>query len=381
LIFFSLDWEDIGTRWSLREVLKTITGIHSGVFIGLSLETYSTAQNMSWASRRETTRIEDTAYCLMWIFGINMPMLYGEGGRAFMRLQEEILRNTKDQTIFAWRSDPAPGFEYSLLASHPSAFAASGHFEIRTDFPPRHTPISLSNGYIQVQLPVLPQVNSINDDPDLLLAVLDCTEGTPRENQICIVMRKFAGSLMVRINTTTLQMVKTADVSSLASVTIHNKITLSDLILDLPMARFSCRLDNGDLLQQEIILLDFAPRRILQIGDKILFHLDSDSNDICAMRFQDRFENTFDVKISISQRQAFQTLYTSIGQDNSSSSIPDTVMYQDPYFSCSRGWSPNSDRLLWHWKGGNMWILVAIKKCVEDGRARYVVHLSSRELD
>jgi hypothetical protein len=27
------------------------------------------------------------AYCLLGIFGVNMPLLYGEGERAFLRLQ------------------------------------------------------------------------------------------------------------------------------------------------------------------------------------------------------------------------------------------------------------------------------------------------------
>jgi len=57
---------------------------------------------MSWASKRETTRLEDMAYCLMGLFDVHMPPLYGEGTRAFTRLQEEILRNSSDLSIFAW---------------------------------------------------------------------------------------------------------------------------------------------------------------------------------------------------------------------------------------------------------------------------------------
>ncbi|KXH46483.1 hypothetical protein CSAL01_03044 [Colletotrichum salicis] len=57
---------------------------------------------MSWAAGRETTRIEDATYCLMGIFGINMPLFYGEEDKAFQRLQKEILRESDDVTIFAW---------------------------------------------------------------------------------------------------------------------------------------------------------------------------------------------------------------------------------------------------------------------------------------
>ncbi|KAI1372789.1 hypothetical protein F4677DRAFT_431510 [Hypoxylon crocopeplum] len=59
---------------------------------------------MCWAAGRETTRAEDMAYCLLGIFGVNMPLLYGEGQEAFRRIQEEIIRKTPDYSIFAWAS-------------------------------------------------------------------------------------------------------------------------------------------------------------------------------------------------------------------------------------------------------------------------------------
>jgi len=55
---------------------------------------------MSWAVRRQTTRLEDEAYCLMGLFDVNMPMLYGKGRRAFTRLQQEILRQSDNQSLF-----------------------------------------------------------------------------------------------------------------------------------------------------------------------------------------------------------------------------------------------------------------------------------------
>ena len=48
------------------------------------LTDYSIAQRMSWASRRVTTRDEDIAYCLLGIFDVNMPLIYGEGEKAFI---------------------------------------------------------------------------------------------------------------------------------------------------------------------------------------------------------------------------------------------------------------------------------------------------------
>jgi hypothetical protein len=56
---------------------------------------------MSWASKKETTRVEDLAYCLIGMFGINMPLLYKEGERAFTRLQEEIIKVLDNYSLFA----------------------------------------------------------------------------------------------------------------------------------------------------------------------------------------------------------------------------------------------------------------------------------------
>ncbi|KAI6094673.1 hypothetical protein EV401DRAFT_2248511, partial [Pisolithus croceorrhizus] len=49
-----------------------------------------------------------------------MPMLYGEGKKAFRRLQLEIIREYNDQSIFAWSPQiPRAG---SVLAEDPSDF-------------------------------------------------------------------------------------------------------------------------------------------------------------------------------------------------------------------------------------------------------------------
>jgi hypothetical protein len=57
---------------------------------GGPLSSFSVAERMAWATNRVTTRIEDKAYCLFGIFDVNMPLLYGEGDKAFRRLKKEI---------------------------------------------------------------------------------------------------------------------------------------------------------------------------------------------------------------------------------------------------------------------------------------------------
>ncbi|THU83126.1 HET-domain-containing protein, partial [Dendrothele bispora CBS 962.96] len=109
ITFVDGSWRDIGSRHSLCDAISAITSITSGTPPKLfededrDVTKYSIAQRMSWAAFRETTRPEDRAYSLMGLFDICMPPIYGEGGaKAFMRLQQEIIKISDDRSIFAW---------------------------------------------------------------------------------------------------------------------------------------------------------------------------------------------------------------------------------------------------------------------------------------
>lgn len=111
--FFDMHWKPIGTRYQLRDEISSITGIDTSLVaaprlgIGIDYKTraksFSVAARMPWASRCETTRPKDPAYCLLGPFNVNMPLLYGEGGEgAFVRPQEEIAKSTCDQSILVY---------------------------------------------------------------------------------------------------------------------------------------------------------------------------------------------------------------------------------------------------------------------------------------
>jgi hypothetical protein len=98
--FFTSNWELIGTKQSLCRSIAGITGIDVETLLDpSSLSSASVARKLSWAAERQTTRTEDVAYCLMGIFDVNMPLLYGEGERAFIRLQEEIIKENDDHSL------------------------------------------------------------------------------------------------------------------------------------------------------------------------------------------------------------------------------------------------------------------------------------------
>ncbi|PIL28688.1 hypothetical protein GSI_08732 [Ganoderma sinense ZZ0214-1] len=134
VVFLAEDWTAIGSKESLAEPITEITNIDYNALLHIEpLDQFSVAQRLSWAARRETTRVEDQAYSLLGIFDINMPTLYGEGEGAFRRLQEEIMRRTPDQSLFAWTPfglpDPSSQLhhpEYAHSQKDQRRFAFSG---------------------------------------------------------------------------------------------------------------------------------------------------------------------------------------------------------------------------------------------------------------
>ncbi|GAW13229.1 hypothetical protein ANO14919_026090 [Xylariales sp. No.14919] len=128
LAFYDAGWTAVGTKQSLTREISDITGIGQEILLRPSqIFLCSVSQRMSWAAFRETTRIEDKAYCLLGIFGIHMPLLYGEGLMAFRRLQEEIIKRSADLTIFFWGVTPSDDGKpqyLSLFAESPDAFSS-----------------------------------------------------------------------------------------------------------------------------------------------------------------------------------------------------------------------------------------------------------------
>lgn len=130
LRFYSSTWQDLGSKMEWVKAISQQIGIPIGALQGdLSMTVASAAQKFSWAAKRQTTRIEDEAYCLLGIFDVNMPLLYGEGSKAFRRLQEEVIKQGNDLTIFAHSSEEQTG---NLFAQKPADFQDSGGFRART---------------------------------------------------------------------------------------------------------------------------------------------------------------------------------------------------------------------------------------------------------
>jgi Heterokaryon incompatibility protein (HET) len=123
IVFWDRCWVPFGTKSQLYKHLSTITGIPNAVLLGTTHpKDCNVGQRMSWVSARKTKRSEDIAYCLLGIFDVNIVPIYGEGPfKAFMRLQEQILKRWTDPSLLVW----SPKHDWrnpGLLASTPEAF-------------------------------------------------------------------------------------------------------------------------------------------------------------------------------------------------------------------------------------------------------------------
>ena len=100
--FFDSEWKSIGVKNNLyiANEIFIATKIPASAIEAFRATSWTIAEKMLWAARRKTTRVEDQAYCLLGLCQVNMPLLYGEGPYAFLRLQQELCRTTLDRSIF-----------------------------------------------------------------------------------------------------------------------------------------------------------------------------------------------------------------------------------------------------------------------------------------
>jgi len=184
VLFYDANWAEIGSKAELCEEVNVITGIPSQALTGATrLGAFSIAERMSWASERSTTRKEDMAYCLLGIFDVNMHMLYGEGYNAFSRLQEEIMKTSMDQSIFAWADPKASIYVRSgLLASSPAHFAASR--ALQPSLPSHAEPFAMTNKGLRIRVPIAP----IDNDKELLQAFFHCEGPSGKQSTFAIYL-------------------------------------------------------------------------------------------------------------------------------------------------------------------------------------------------
>ncbi|EXK35728.1 hypothetical protein FOXG_14744 [Fusarium oxysporum f. sp. lycopersici 4287] len=110
-----------------------------------------------------------------------MPLLYGEGDKAFYRLQEEIMRVPDDHSLFAWKAIAARG---GLLVPTPAAFRGLGNIIPWNPFTAYNSPLTITNKGVHMEAPFIAQ-----DTSGRGLCVLHCTTIGTRDILLAVHLR------------------------------------------------------------------------------------------------------------------------------------------------------------------------------------------------
>ena len=219
--FFSKDWQNLGSKASLSRLISDASGIGREYLEGKDLNDASISMRMSWAAERKATRAEDIAYSLLGLFDVNMPLLYGEGKlKAFRRLQEEIMKISEDETLFAWGdADSDMGSSSAdVLASDPKDFAEAKDLVPFDEADDPIAPYSMTHRGLRICLKVS-RPKDLPDDladamrtsirpirapvmiwssDDLAWAVLNCHVAHDYRNSVLIPLRSVAADVYIR---------------------------------------------------------------------------------------------------------------------------------------------------------------------------------------
>ncbi|KAK0707271.1 heterokaryon incompatibility protein-domain-containing protein [Lasiosphaeris hirsuta] len=186
LLFFDGAWNPIGSRESWADEISLVTGI--GVRQFLDFKSCSVATKLSWAARRETTRVEDRAYSLLGLLGVHMPLIYGEGKKAFVRLQHELMRQYNDETIFLWGEKPTAHMHHfgracaSLFAESPDDYSASNGLVV-WPFDKERRGFAVSNAGLSIRGELFEEAKGGRAGTPLFAIQLNCTwEWPPTES-------------------------------------------------------------------------------------------------------------------------------------------------------------------------------------------------------
>lgn len=233
MTFFDKNWTVIGDKASLAQEILAASKISAEHLV--DFKSASIATRMSWASERDTTEDEDMAYCLIGIFDVNMDLRYGEGKGAFRRLQEMLIQNQPDESIFAWTSNRLQSS--GLLAPWPDCFKGSGDIFLRPDKYRFRGSIEMQSQGLKFPAPIYvtayKEYNSFyylfnkgKTDVDLSI---QCWRNTPEGPQAIVIRLSRAGGPWRRIDCGVLRTAKKVRMTS--SLDFHQNAYTSDIYI------------------------------------------------------------------------------------------------------------------------------------------------------
>ncbi|KAJ4286648.1 hypothetical protein N0V88_007939 [Collariella sp. IMI 366227] len=278
VVFYAKGWRVLGTKSSLVKSIESITGIDELTLLEPKLLHHaSVAQRLSWAANRTTTRHEDMAYSLMGLFGINMPIIYGEGENAFLRLQREIIKRSNDHSIFAWgalgRGPPFPHHYHpdfdnlsydemigvtTVLAKSPHDFAGMEHTITSPPSSHRTTAYTMTNAGLHITLPLV-RTSTSNQH----LAILNCHPAHNPSSRLAILLTATSTpNVFLRTRTRSLTLVSLSEFAGAKTRLIY----ISNNPSQIPKSKFAEEvivLRAADLLAPGYDVVDIQGRDVV----------------------------------------------------------------------------------------------------------------------
>jgi hypothetical protein len=255
--FYFQDWTLLGEKVEFLKELSDATGIPIRVLDeSSSIDEVSVAERMSWAAHRQSTRVEDVAYCLLGIFDIHMPLLYGEGTKAFIRLQEEILRTTDDYSLFSWCATTSEQSTYrGLLARHPEEFQHCQSVErenVISTFPIGLTPIGL-----RVQLEFLPD----SKDKSRVLALI--RSSNQLNQRLAVTLKCLDGGMQyARVDAGSLVLIDDWPTGKLHTIYVRQKLAIPPDFTTTEFKSFHVRRRVTSHMSPTVRIISVTPRNV-----------------------------------------------------------------------------------------------------------------------
>lgn len=201
--FYDRDWRFFGARDAMSAAIAMITGIDQDILqieappeeghyrcLRRLLRETCVAKRMSWASFRYTSRLEDQAYSLLGIFGITMPLVYGEGRQAFIRLQREIMKDSLDLSLFAWQAENEDTVARGILAHSAREFSRCGSMVLDQD-PESSPPFGMTNKGLQISTHLGKSAES--EYATELALPLNCRQEAERQRSVRAIKIQYRG--------------------------------------------------------------------------------------------------------------------------------------------------------------------------------------------
>jgi hypothetical protein len=366
VIFYGKDWKEIGTKSSLHNLIIEITCIHRDILLGTKyLGQFGIAQKMSWASRRETTRSEDIAYCLMGIFNVNMPLLYGEGEKAFLRLQEQIVNSSNDDSILAWTT--ATDNRSSCLAATPAAFAGAGNIisgSMRPQLPPTYgfsgsSHSVITNEGLYIQLEAIQE----KENASSIRAVLRCRDQN-RGCRVGIRLHKYAfRQAYVRVETSKLDFMTAEELQQRHGSTIPIYIEVDNelaSIINDKSSLFACYVETRGLKENAISFVDMSPGvKCLDAPAPTFCWINLRGKNLTTLRFHDRSTDSHFLVILGHPNTGYRSKRPGALGVATIRQLQRTEKFSWPE-RLDPEWK-NPDRMNWHDPTRKIWIKVAIR--------------------